>query len=105
MYTHTYTRINMACSQLIKCTLVHNGAEPLVHVYKCIHTHRYSFFLLQGAGPSAVSWLRYASNELRDNLDIGLIAVKSNGLALDQAGQGGKAFRQNRSSALQLVRV
>ena len=48
-----------------------------------------------------MSWLRYASNELRDNLDIGLIAVKSNGLALDQAGQGGKAFRQNRSSALQ----
>ena len=47
-HTHTYTRINMACYQLIKCTLVHNGAEPLVHVYKCIHTHRYSFFFAAG---------------------------------------------------------
>lgn len=78
------------------------------HWYMCTNAFTRTaihFFLLQGAGPSAVSWLRYASNELRDNLDIGLIAVKSNGLALDQAGLGGKAFRQNRSSALQLVRI
>ena len=31
--------------------------------------------------------LRYASDELRDDMDIALIAVKSNGLALDQAGR------------------
>ena len=36
----------------------------------------------------AMSWLRYASDELRDDFDIGLLAVKSNGLALDQAGLG-----------------
>lgn len=37
--------------------------------------------------------LRYASDELKDDYDIGLLAVRSNGLALDQAGLCGGKWR------------
>ena len=54
---------------------------------------RYNFELVETL--SSPTWLyvsfppslRYASDELRDDMDIALIAVKSNGLALDQAGR------------------
>ena len=91
MYTQTHMRINTAhainFSNADGSIMAHNHCCMCKHAFTRTASH---MFCLQRAWPSAVSRLRYASNELRNDLDIGLIAVKSNGLALDQAGQGAR---------------
>ena len=90
--------------QYMSCTEAYIGCRPWCcpkHFRLCFRRlpqvkwqWRYNFELVETL--SSPTWLyvsfppslRYASDELRDDMDIALIAVKSNGLALDQAGRG-----------------